>query len=309
MGKQVTELDALPSFTDNSLLPVHNGAGLKKGLLSQLANYLGTKFSNPNLLINPDFKINQRGKSTYSSTEAGATVDRWLGTNVKTVVNSDNTVTVSSLSGTGYFTQHEENISFGKHTYSIYVQAITGTVKAFYKSKSSEDIELGTLKQGLNTFTSSDDGFKSFFLSIAGGSSVTLKYVKVEQGTVATTFIAPNRSEELAKCQYYTVIFEPWRTTLNANTDASTINIDTRCKMRTKPTVSYITLKSGTANQFNFASITGGKAYFALKSNNWTTFVDSKGEVVVVNTGTGINSGAFGQVTFDNSLLLDAEIY
>lgn len=309
MGKQVTELDALPSFTDNSLLPVHNGAGLKKGLLSQLANYLGTKFSNPNLLINPDFKINQRGKSTYSSTGAGATVDRWLGTNVKTVVNSDNTVTVSSLSGTGYFTQHEENISFGKHTYSIYVQAITGTVKAFYKSKSSEDIELGTLKQGLNTFTSSDDGFKSFFLSIAGGSSVTLKYVKVEQGTVATTFIAPNRSEELAKCQYYTVIFEPWRTTLNANTDASTINIDTRCKMRTKPTVSYITLKSGTANQFNFASITAGKAYFALKSNNWTTFVDSKGEVVVVNTGTEINSGAFGQVTFDNSLLLDAEIY
>lgn len=308
-GKQVTELDALPSFTDTSLLPVHNGAGLKKGLLSQLANYLGTKFSNPNLLINPDFKINQRGQSTYSSTGAGATVDRWIGTNVKTVVNSDGTVTVSSLSGTGYFTQHEENISFGKHTYSIYVQAITGTVKAFYKSKSSEDIELGTLKQGLNTFTSSDDGFKSFFLSIAGGSSVTLKYVKVEQGTVATTFIAPNRSEELAKCQYYTVIFEPWRTTLNANTDASTINIDTRCKMRTKPTVSYITLKSGTANQFNFASITGGKAYFALKSNNWTTFVDSKGEVVVVNTGTGINSGAFGQVTFDNSLLLDAEIY
>lgn len=29
-GKQVTELDALPSFTDTSLLPVHNGAGLKK---------------------------------------------------------------------------------------------------------------------------------------------------------------------------------------------------------------------------------------------------------------------------------------
>lgn len=309
MGKQVTELEALPSFTDTSLLPVHNGAGLKKGSLSQLANYLGTKFSNPNLLINPDFKVNQRGKSTYSSTGAGATVDRWLGTNAKTVVNSDNTVTVSSLSGTGYFTQHEENISYGKHTYSIYVQAITGTVKAFYKSKDSKDIELGTLKQGLNTFTSVDDGFKSLFLSIAGGSSVTLKYVKVEQGTVATTFIAPNRSEELVKCQYYTVIFEPWRTALNANTDSSVINIDTRCKMRTKPTVSYITLKSGTANQFNFASITGGKAYFALKSNNWSSFVDSKGEVIVINTGTGINSGAFGQVTFDNSLLLDAEIY
>lgn len=199
-GKQVTELDALPSFTDTSLLPVHNGAGLKKGSLSQLANYLGNKFSNPNLLINPDFKINQRAKSTYSSTGAGGTVDRWVGTNVKTVVNSDGTVTVSSLSGTGYYTQHEENISYGKHAYSIYVQAITGTVKAFYKSKDSKDNELGTLKQGLNTFTSVDDGFKSFFLSIAGGSSVTLKYTKVEKGTVATPFIDPNRAEELVKC-------------------------------------------------------------------------------------------------------------
>lgn len=202
-GKQVTELDALPSFTDNSLLPVHNGAGLKKGLLSQLADYLGKKFSNPNLLINPDFKINQRGNSTYSSTGAGATVDRWLGTNVKTVVNSDNTVSVTSLSGTGYYTQHEESISYGKHTYSIYVQAITGTVKVFYKSKDSKDVGLGTLKQGLNTFVSADDGFKSIFLQIASGSSVTLKYVKVEQGTVATSFVSPNIAEEIVKCRRY----------------------------------------------------------------------------------------------------------
>lgn len=190
----------MPSFTDTSLLPVHNGAGLKKGLLSQLANYLGNKFSNPNLLINPDFKINQRGKSTYSSTGAGGTVDRWVGTNVKTVVNTKDVVTVSSLGGVGYYTQHEEGVSYGKHTYSIYVQAIVGTVKAYYKNGVSEDAELGTLKQGLNTFTSSDDGFKSFFLGITSGSSVTLKYAKVEQGTVATSFIAPNRADELVKC-------------------------------------------------------------------------------------------------------------
>lgn len=235
-GKQVTELDSLPSFTDNSLLPVHNGAGLKKGLLSQLANYLGTKFSNPNLLINPDFKVNQRGQSTYSSTGASCTVDRWLGTNVQTVVNSDGTVSVSSLSGTGYYTQHEESISYGKHTYSIYVQVITGTVKAFYKSKDSKDIELGTLKQGLNTFTSSDDGFKSFFLAIEGGSSVTLKYAKVEQGTVATTFIAPNPTEELVKCRrYYNFIVAHFYGPSNPdgfiNEDLATLR-----DFRTKPT-------------------------------------------------------------------------
>ena len=237
-GKQVTELDALPSFTDTSLLPVHNGAGLKKGLLSQLANYLGNKFSNPNLLINPDFKINQRGKSTYSSTGTGGTVDRWVGTNVKTVVNSDGTVTVSSLSGAGYYTQHEESISYGKHTYSIYVQAITGTVKAFYKSKDSNDIELGTLKQGLNTFTSSDDGFKSFFLSIAGGSSVTLKYAKVEQGTVATSFIAPNMAEELVKCCRFYQIHQVMYTTYGVADQHYYHKLPLVTVLRVNPTVS-----------------------------------------------------------------------
>lgn len=240
MGKQVTELDVLPSFTDTGLLPVHNGAGLKKGTLTQLSNYLGNKFSNPNLLINPDFKINQRGKSTYSSTGAGGTVDRWVGTNVKTVVNSDNTVSLSSLSGTGYYMQHEESISYGKHTYSIYVQAISGVVKAFYKSKDSKDIELGTLKQGLNTFTSSDDGFKSFFVSIAGGSEVALKYVKVEQGTVATSFVAPNYADELIKCQRYYFKRYYYYVFYSGSASFTYIFSDTIPNMRIKPTVDFV---------------------------------------------------------------------
>ena len=83
-GKRVTELDTLPSFTDASLLPVHNGAGLKKGTLTQLLNYLGNKFSNPNLLINPDFAVNQRGEDTYEiQNSAKYTVDRWKLWNAK----------------------------------------------------------------------------------------------------------------------------------------------------------------------------------------------------------------------------------
>lgn len=297
-GKQVTELDALPSFTDNSLLPVHNGAGLKKGLLSQLASYLGTKFSNPNLLINPDFKINQRSKSTYSSTGAGCTVDRWVGTNVKTVVNSDGTVSVSSLSGTGYYTQHEESISYGKHTYSIYVQAITGTVKAFYKSKDSNDIELGALKQGLNTFTSSDDGFKSFFLSIAGGSSVTLKYAKVEQGTVATSYIAPNPIEEYPKCQryfqyipkLYCVPLMYTRNMINSSDKYfQSTNGNLPTEMRIKPTLKYKAIGQSDGSTF------AGNASFELDSKSINTVTLSS---VVSNFSITVNE-----------ITLDAEIY
>lgn len=297
-GKQVTELDALPSFTDNSLLPVHNGAGLKKGLLSQLSSYLGNKFSNPNLLTNPDFKINQREKSTYSSTGAGGTVDRWVGTNVKTVVNSDGTVTVSSLSGVGYYTQHEESISYGKHTYSIYVQAITGTVKALYKSKDSNDIGLGTLKQGLNTFTSSDDGFKSFFLSIAGGSSVTLKYAKVEQGTVATSYIAPNPVEEYPKCQryfqyipkLYCVPLVYTRNLIGASEkffQATSGNLPT--EMRTTPTLTYKALGQSDNSTFT------GSASFELTSKSIDTITLDRG---ISNFTITING-----------ITLDAEIY
>lgn len=302
-GKQVTELDALPSFTDNSLLPVHNGAGLKKGLLSQLASYLGTKFGNPNLLINPKFEINQRGSTTYTT---GYTVDRWrvagatLNAKTKTLSNPN--------SAGGTFLQSLENKPTGTFTVTLNVASVTGTVKFSWKDGSTYKTG-AVISKGLNTYTFTASSLTWVGIDVASGASIQLDYMKLEQGSVATHFVTPNKAEELAKCQYYTVIFEPWRTILNANTDSSVINIDTRCKMRTKPTVSYITLKSGTQNQFNFVSILSSKAYYALKTNNWTSFIDSKNEVVVVNTGSGISSGAFGQVTFDNSLMLDAEIY
>ena len=302
-GKQVTELDALPSFTDNSLLPVHNGAGLKKGLLSQLANYLGKKFSNPNLLINPNFEINQRGSTTYTT---GYTVDRWkvagatLNAKTKTLSNSN--------SASGTFLQSLENKPTGTFTVTFNVVSVTGTVKFSWKDGSTYKTG-AVISKGLNTYTFTASSLTWVGIDVASGASIQLDYMKLEQSSVATHFVTPNKAEELAKCQYYTVVFEPWRTILNANTDSSVINIDTRCKMRTKPTVSYITLKSGTANQFNFVSILSSKAYLALKTNNWTSFIDSKNEVVVVNTGSGISSGAFGQVTFDNNLMLDAEIY
>ena len=302
-GKQVNELDALPSFTDNSLLPVHNGAGLKKGLLSQLASYLGNKFSNPNLLINPDFKINQRGSTTYTT---GYTVDRWRITSA--TLNATTKTLSNSNSASGTFLQSLENEPTGTFTVTLNVASVTGTVKFSWKDGSTYKTGV-TISKGLNTYTFTASSLTWVGIDIASGASVQLNYMKLEESSVATPFIKPNKAEELAKCQYYTVVFEPWRTILNANTDSSVINIDTRCKMRTKPTISYITLKSGTANQFNFVSILSSKAYLALKTNNWTSFIDSKNEVVVVNTGSGISSGAFGQVTFDNSLMLDAEIY
>lgn len=194
MGKQVTELDALPSFTDTSLLPVHNGTGLKKGLLSQLADYLGNKFSNPNLLINPDFKINQRRASSYE--KQGYSVDRWKIWNVTVTPSASGGITVKNdkYTDTGTFIQNLENATEGDSTLSCYVESVSGTVTMV-----ADDNSQVILKQGLNVVHTSKST-KIFTIFLNQGTSVTLKWVKLEQGKVATEFIAPNMAEELIKC-------------------------------------------------------------------------------------------------------------
>lgn len=244
-GKQVTELDALPSFTDNSLLPVHNGAGLKKGTLAQLANYLGAKFSNPNLLINPDFKINQRGATSYE--EQGYSVDRWKIWNVTVTPSTSGGITVKNdkYTDTGTFIQILENATEGDSTLSCYVTSVTGTVTMF-----ADDNTQVVLKQGLNVVHTSNST-KNFSIFLNRGTSITLKWVKLEQGKVATSFIAPNPAEELEKCLRFsryipTIYCVPLRRYIGDISNARAYYLPLGCvfetKLRAKGTIS---LKGG----------------------------------------------------------------
>lgn len=244
VGKQVTELDELPSFTDNSLFPVHNGTGLKKGLLSQLANYLGKKFSNPNLLINPDFKINQRGETSYTSAVAQTikivySVDRWCLYGHSLTVNSDKSVTITPTTySDGALIQNLETPVDGDITVQVYAVGVSGTATVSVRpSDDSSTTEIGTLKNGLNTFTFSR-GIKKLVIRVNSGT-LTLKYAKVEQGKVATSFVAPNPADELIKCQryyfnrYYFYVF------YSGSASFTYIFSDTIPSMRIKPTVNF----------------------------------------------------------------------
>ena len=243
-GKQVTELDALPSFTDNSLLPVHNGAGLKKGLLSQLADYLGKKFSNPNLLINPDFKINQRGATSYTSAVAQTikvvySVDRWCLYGHSLTVNSDKSVTITPTTySDGALIQNLETPVDGDITVQVYAVGVSGTATVSVgPSDGSSTTEIGTLKNGLNTFTFSK-GIKRLVIRVKSGT-LTLKYAKVEQGTVATTFVAPNYADELIKCQRYYFKRYYYYVFYSGSASFTYIFSDTIPSMRIKPTVDF----------------------------------------------------------------------
>lgn len=280
-GKQVTELDALPSFTDTSLLPVHNGAGLKKGLLSQLANYLGTKFSNPNLLINPDFKINQRGATSYE--KQGYSVDRWKIWNVTVTPSTSGGITVKNdnkYTDTGTFLQYLENATEGDSTLSCYVTSVSGTVTMV-----ADDNSQVILKQGLNVVHTSKNT-KTFTIFLNRGTSITLKWVKLEQGTVATKFIAPIPADELTKCYRFKYI---GKAVLRGRCTANQVfgfTKDLPTKLRTKPTT---TLKSKNSYNVNTVDVT------LAEENN-----------AVYLAGTAENTN---QTVIDVVLDLDAEIY
>lgn len=296
-GKQVTELDALPSFTDTSLLPVHNGAGLKKGTLSQLVNYLGPKFSNPNLLINPDFRVNQRGSANYTSN--GYTVDRWK-VNNGTVKASLSGVTVT-LNNKGQFIQQFESTLSGTYTATIKVTSITGDCVLFIGSHSLQLNKAGT-------FTITENGSISgisLYKNTAGTCTINVEYIKLEQGTVATPFVAPNYATELAKCQRY-FMYLPSSMTGYMFASGIYIYIENLDKMRTDGTIGI------TGNNADTNLLSGGNVLRSLKVNVSATSVNHAkkfANVYLDGITSPYHNKALGIDMNATKIYVDAEIY
>lgn len=299
-GKQVTELDALPSFTDTSLLPVHNGAGLKKGLLSQLANYLGNKFSNPNLLINPDFKINQRGATSYE--KQGYSVDRWKIWNVTVTPSSNGGITIKNdkYTDSGTFIQVLENATEGDSTLSCYVTSVSGTVTMV-----SDDNSQVVLKQGLNVVHTSKST-KNFTIFLNQGTSITLKWVKLEQGKAATEFIAPNIAEELTKCNRFFRVLNVYEGFVGA---VSYWNLYTKFyvgAMRTTSPTITANVSSTTIN------LSGDNTDRKLQlSNNISPTMYLNELIITHKSATNFGYNAFTACIFRSAITynVDAEIY
>lgn len=174
-----------------------------------------TVISNPNLLINPDFKINQRGQAEYS--RVGYTVDMWrMYTN-----RADGTIGAVTLTGgyvdltsNGeptdiYFSQYIENGS------SLIGRIVTLSFKA------SELTGVWGVGQwaadNISVTTIDADGIASvsfvwqkqtqyaiqFFNRSSDAVLRGLEWVKLELGSVATPFAPPDPATELARCQRY----------------------------------------------------------------------------------------------------------
>lgn len=327
-GKQVTELDALPSFTDTSLVPVHNGAGLKKGLLSQLANYLGTKFSNPNLLINPDFKVNQRGLTTYN--EAAYSFDRWKVYNT-TVKQLDNGISYKGGSATtnslgtleNYISQILDTELNEEFTISIKVSSIVGSFRLEAMKKGGDSLHgkdaiIGKKEitsNGIHTLTL--DGSSTPLSIIRFGTTsqngaCTIEWVKLEKGKHATAFIHPIYSEEYQKCMWYFQPISGARSGYFSN-ERIYINIPEVNSMRTsKPSVdsSNITLEGWIYTGANASAIN------VVRSDITNVSIDNYKELVLTPSSellTKLKQRGVSTISYvinvGDGICLDAEIY
>ena len=126
--------------------------------------------SNPNLLTNPNFSINQRGISGAFSDTGKYFVDRWRLVSGTVTVNSDGTLTLD-----GSICQPLENAAGANVTASV----SAGT--AVY-----------------------DDTAKTFTIT---GNGDVISWAKLEIGCAATAFIPPDPATELLRCmRYYEVL-------------------------------------------------------------------------------------------------------
>lgn len=166
--------------------------------------------SNRNLLDNPDFRINQRGQSTYDSGNVGIyCVDRWK------IVNGEATV----LNGGGI-----EFTPGTAHAYSDIVQTlpldedyILTSVVTF--SVSVNETIYSAVGLGELFSVNMIDGFQteligwygpSYRLRFYGGDgehTFRVNWMKLEIGSIATSFVPPNPATELLKCMRYYQIF------------------------------------------------------------------------------------------------------
>lgn len=218
-------------------------------------DYDPSSITNPNLLDNPWFTVNQRGKSSYPvKTGSNYCVDRWLYRKDTAVnVNSDNSITVrSDVSGT-WILQRLESLDNSKiYTFSVMFGdgSIISATDYFPSSASSNDHVRGnyTLR-----FQKQESGIYTPVILIPSGVDSIIKAVKLELGSQSTLAMdtIPNYASELLKCQRYFVNYPNSAHPLNlvgvGYETGGIFNLPLPCAMRTTPAITIL----NTGNMFD----------------------------------------------------------
>jgi hypothetical protein len=213
--------------------------------------------SNPNLLINGDFRVNQRGQTSYSfPTNSGYANDRWNVSRITNIIeNDDGSITISSPNSYGQVRQYVEDCDkyLGKTlTLSVKVSALsqtTGGTPSIRITDSTGSITQPIKSTGIVTVTKTID-LTATSLSIVvfynnganADTNITIEWAKLEICSVATEFSPRPYAEELAMCLRYGRL-------LPESSTPSTNKLDYGIPMYANPTITTVTI-DGTTYKF-----------------------------------------------------------
>lgn len=157
-----------------------------------------------NLLINGDFKINQRGNTSYEKNDSTwiYSIDLWRINGMKLQVNSDETITLTALNETNYFQQIIENADYQTGDTLILSVYIDGSIKTF-------NIHIGTtdyIDEKISIFASYNQEQKKMYLSLSlnqQSNYITLKWIQLNEGTVVYPHVEEDDVTALIRCQKF----------------------------------------------------------------------------------------------------------
>ena len=220
---------------------------------------------NPNLLVNGNFKVWQRGTSFTDSSTSLYTADRWMRKTKNMMVKKTNAglsvycgATATSLSITQTIDDFYNKLSGKVVTASCKIRNISGTWKMILAAGSTSptafDNTLGSTTinaTGDHTFTVTINtdlsaykyvGISLYSVDSATTNSIEILSCKLEYGYMNSAHYFDSEAEELLRCQRY--YYKPVTSTnglfsgyLNANCTQIGFGVPCPVTMRAKPTI------------------------------------------------------------------------
>ena len=162
---------------------------------------------NTNFIINPDFKINQNGKTVYDVETEAYTVDGWMKNRPATVTVTDTGLSISYTEGSTSFNsiyQMVENADWFREKTLTFSAKLNGRIFKCTGTFPAEftDGEFIAISENVNTAHLQLRYQGGYLMCLIYGAT-TVEWAKLELGNEATAFVPPNPALELLKCQRY----------------------------------------------------------------------------------------------------------
>lgn len=258
-----SDVELKQNITDNTL---QTNSKTVPGAINELFTK-SQAISNPNLLDNPWFTVNQRGQSSYTGNNI-YTLDRWklytfqlgtptltVGTNGISITNATAAAQSARICALCYFTEQEyANKLIGKQVTAsiLYADGHIDSATVTIPSRTSSVQTVTVIKDSNNEallqliIRSTSETLPDQLVRLVPFGTLSIRAIKIELGSVSTLAMdtAPNYATELMKCQRYFIRYlVPGARQKPIGFGYASATTDIRCSMslpsgmRTKPSI------------------------------------------------------------------------